>query len=89
MDKLPIMDNAQISHSLVALETRLRRLEFHLTGHFGSTLDSPPTTKEDQTARARITRLEQGLDDLATKSQTVRQLLHLRMSRNVALHRAR
>ena len=71
------MEDAQMPQSLIALETRLRRLEFLLTGHFGSSLAHPPVEIEQKT-RTRIARLERGLNDLALKSQTVRQLLQLR-----------
>ena len=72
----PVMEDVHMSGSLAVLESRLRRLEFHLTGHFGSSTASPASDK-DQTARARITRLERNLDELAARSPTIKQLLQL------------
>ena len=75
------MEITQLAHSLAALETRLRRLEFHITGHLNSPPEQPPTDT-DQTARARIDRLEHGLNKISSGSRATQDLLRLRAFRS-------
>lgn len=69
--------------TLSALEHRLRRLEYYLSGSTtnDSSILQPITSKgRDKTVSARLTRLEHGLATLSNRSRTVRDLLQLRTS---------
>ena len=70
------MDEAEASQSLAALELRLHRLEYLLNG--GADLPLETSLSNDQKPHARLTRLERGLNDLASQSSTIRQLIQLR-----------
>ena len=70
------MEEADTSQSLAALEYRLHRLEHYIAG--SSDVGSMPCPTQDQSAHARIARLERGLNGLESRSSTIRQLLQLR-----------
>ena len=68
--------------TLTALEERLRRVEWYLSGSddVQTTLQGAADQGRDHTAQARLQSLESNLSRLVTQSPTVRNLLILRES---------
>ncbi|KAG8525778.1 uncharacterized protein KY384_000538 [Bacidia gigantensis] len=63
--------------SLSALESRLRRLEYYITGQTSQspTAEAASSKEKPLNVRARLSDLEQSLNDLISRSQTARELL--------------
>ena len=75
------MASQESAQPLAALEFRLRRLEHYLTGDSIRPASGAPQTPKDkaQSIQARLERLERGVDELATRSVPVKELLYLRI----------
>lgn len=73
------MDSQESAQPLAALEFRLRRLEHFLTGDIVRPANGAPQNPKDkaQSIQVRLQKLERGVDELATRSVPVKELLYL------------
>ena len=81
MSKLTDADSqTDVSHTIELFGCRLRRIESYLIGSDGihSTLH-PTTPSKGETIHAQLARLDEALVRLASQSQTVHDILSLRM----------
>ena len=77
--------HSDLLNTVQSLGYRLQRIEFHLSGNDSlySILQPSTTHPKNMTVQARLAQLEGGLAKLASKSQSVHDILSLRRKSSI------